>query len=430
MTGGLLKYLLLPLFVVLTLSSCRSGGERRGKGEESGVGANAAGNLENAARKSADFTDQAWHWADSVAASMDSRRLAAQMVMPALYADTLRSPAELLALYADTLQLGGVLFLKGTASEARHIASRLQRRIEKVSGIPMFVAIDAEWGLGMRFPSVPEFPANGEIDPSADDQLMYDYGYEMGREARLAGINVVFGPVMDVERDGSVMGVRSFGQDAARCAALGTAYARGLEDGCVISVAKHFPGLGATLSDSHRKRPVLRVSAENLHDIDLLPYREYIDAGLSGVMVGHVAVPAIDSVNRSAAVSPLVIGGLLRSQMGFKGLVFTDALNMGGLGDTADAEVEALKAGADVVVAPVGTARAVERIAASIETGSFPLREARERCRRILFYKYRFLKGVNLSRVVESESLYRELNTPSAASISSRLGGGKGKTHR
>ena len=337
----------------------------------------------------ADFSAEAWKWADSVVATLTPRELAAQMVLPAMYASCGEADLRLLRMYADSLQIGGVMFLKGDVASARALADTLRSR----SRIPPLVAIDAEWGLGMRLEEAPEFPVNGAVAPSVTDQTMYDYGREVARQSLLVGVNVVFGPVLDVAAVGSAIGRRSFGADPVRVAELGIAYARGLEDGGVMSVAKHFPGQGGAALDSHRVRPVISKSAAEFSAVDLRPFRMYVAANLSGIMVGHVSVPALDSVARSAVVSPVIMGKLLRDTIGFHGLVFTDAMNMRGLGHISYPVVKAVVAGADIVVAPAGTCSAVAELEKAIRSGRLPVYMARDRVRRILFYKYRLWIG-------------------------------------
>lgn len=332
----------------------------------------------------ADYTSTALQWADSLTATLSPRQLAAQMVMPAMYARYDEQSMQLVKLYADSLQVGGVMMLKG---DVRSVCS-LVDTLTALSHIAPLIAIDAEWGLAMRLPEAPDYPLNGNLSDSVADQLLYDYGYEVAREARILGINVVLGPVLDVAEPGSVIGKRSYGTDPARVAALGVAYARGLESGNVMSVAKHFPGLGSAGVDSHRTQPVINRSAAMLDSTDLLPFRLYVQQGLSGVMVGHLAVPALDTVMRSAAVSPMIINGLLRHRLGFRGLVFTDALNMGGLGRVTHPAVSAILAGADIVLAPENTPRTVAEITEAIIDGRIPQAVAIDAVRRILFYKY------------------------------------------
>lgn len=338
----------------------------------------------NPAPTPADYTATALQWADSLTATLSPRQLAAQMVIPAMYAKCDEQSIQLAILYADSLQVGGVMMLKGDVQSVCSLVDTLTA----LSHIAPLIAIDAEWGLAMRLPEAPDYPLNGNLPDSVADQVLYDYGYEVAREARILGINVVLGPVLDVAAPGSVIGKRSYGTDPARVAALGVAYARGLESGNVMSVAKHFPGLGSAGVDSHRAQPVIHRSAAMLDSTDLLPFRLYVQHGLSGVMVGHLAVPALDTVMRSAAVSPMIINGLLRQRLGFRGLVFTDALNMGGLGRVDHPAVSAILAGADIVLAPENTPLTVEEITEAIIDGRIPKAIATDAVRRILFYKY------------------------------------------
>lgn len=328
-----------------------------------------------------DMTDDARRWADSVCATLTLRQKVAQLFMPALYASddywTMRQVRE----YADSC-IGGIVLLKGNSASAASLADSLQRR----GAIPAFVAIDAEWGLAMRLADAPEFPANNAIDPATDDQLMYDYGREVSRECRLLGINMVLGPVVDVSVPNSFMRRRSFGTDPRRVADMALAYARGLEDGDVVSVAKHFPGHGSVTSDSHKRKGVIERSLNEMDSIDLYPFRQWVERRLSGVMVGHLAVPSIDSEMLPAAVSRTVITDLLRNDLGFTGLVLTDALNMKGA--EGYGSERAVAAGADVVVAPADTFVEIERVVAAVRSGEIAEADIDRHVSRILFYKY------------------------------------------
>lgn len=329
----------------------------------------------------ADITAEAQAWADSVSAGMTLRQKVSQMFMPALYASadywTLRQVRE----YADS-SIGGVVLLKGDVRGATAIADTLSG----AAGVGAFVAIDAEWGLAMRLADAPQFPDNQSISPGVDDQLMYDYGRELARECRLLGINMVLGPVVDVSVPGGFMRRRSYGDDPRRVADLALAYARGLEDGDVVSVAKHFPGHGSVSADSHKGKGVIERSLNEMDSIDLYPFRKWIEQRLSGIMVGHLAVPSIDSEMRPAAMSRTVITDLLRDDLGFSGLVLTDAINMKGAEGLGS--VEAIKAGADIIVAPTSTRREIEDVVAAVGSGEIAEATIDAHVRRILFYKY------------------------------------------
>lgn len=254
------------------------------------------------------------------------------------------------------------------------------------------------------------------ISPAADDRLMYDYGSELARECRLLGINMVLGPVVDVSVPGGFMNRRSFGNDPVRVADLAIAYARGLEDGDVISVAKHFPGHGSVTADSHRRKGVIERSLNEMDSVDLYPFRRWIEQHLSGVMVGHLAVPSIDSEMRPAAVSHTVITDLLRDDLGFSGLVLTDALNMRGA--EGYGALDAVRAGADIIVAPDGTFDEMRSIVRAVNDGTLSEQTLDGHVRRILFYKY-LLSGKGGGGLHPFRDV--TLDSPQADTISRRL---------
>lgn len=332
-----------------------------------------------------DLTSDAKAWVDSIMAGMTLEELAGQLIMPAVYADDSWPSLKLVKKYAIDSHVGGVVLLKGTVESARTIADTLRSLLPA----PPFIAIDAEWGLAMRLEDTPGFPRNGRISLQADEELLFDYGSEVARECRQVGINMVLGPVLDVlplGRRSSGIGTRSFGTDAKRAANLGVAYARGLESGGVMSVAKHFPGHGSADADSHKRLPVVAKTREALEASDLIPFRQYVGNGLSGIMTGHLYVPALDEDEEPVTVSENILRGLLRYDMGFRGLIVTDAMNMAGA--EGNSAADAIMAGADIVLAPSNTEAEVRNIADAVRSGRFSLSELRDRVSRVLFFKY------------------------------------------
>lgn len=330
------------------------------------------------ASATADYETQA----DSLASAMSLEEQVGQLFMPAIYSRTEDTDIRQLVYYIDSLYVGGILLLKGDVADARRIAELTA----SMSPVGMWIAIDAEWGLGMRLRDAPQFPRNGNI--SADARALYDYGEELARECRATGINMVMGPVADVAHVESFIGNRSFGDDPVHVAEMVTAYSRGLEQGGVMSVAKHFPGHGPGHTDSHHKMMVIGDSRDKIEREGLYPFRCYIDAGLSGIMAGHIAVPALDTTMRPATVSQIILTQLLRQEIGFEGLIITDALNMGGVsGHTA---AEAIAAGADIIVAPHHTYEEIHNVIKKVREGELPASVIHERCRRVLAFKYRW----------------------------------------
>ncbi|MDE6007479.1 MAG: hypothetical protein K2G67_07995 [Muribaculaceae bacterium] len=361
-----------------------------------------------------DFSEEAYTAVDSVAASLSLRQKVGQLFMPALYASDDFWTRRQLREYADSA-IGGIVLLKGDVAGAKALA----HSVRHISQISPFIAIDAEWGLAMRLTDAPVFPDNSSLDPAVDDQLMYDYGRELARECRLIGINMVLGPVVDVSVPNGFMRRRSFGSDPARVADLAIAYARGLEDGDVISVAKHFPGHGSVVADSHKTTGVISRSLNEMDSIDLYPFRKWVEQRLSAVMVGHLAVPSIDPEMLPAAVSPTVIRDLLRNDLGFSGLVLTDAINMKGA--SGYGAVDAFRAGADIVLVPEDTFNEINRVVQAVEDGQLEITVIEEALRRVLFYKYivgLISPGGNKpEKSIEKGNVY----SPIADSISRRL---------
>lgn len=375
----MVRICLLTFLLSAILSGCGNSGKRPDRHDITPT-------ADTVTHEISDISLQADICADSLLHLMDDGEKSAQLFMPAVYASS--DPYTMAAIkeYADK-GIGGIILLKGDARSAALIADSLRRW----SRIPPFIAIDAEWGLAMRLAETPEFPLNSTISEDADESLMFDYGLEVARECRKLGINMILGPVLDISGKKSYMTRRSLGEDPERVATLSVAYARGLESGNVVSVAKHFPGHGAAKGDSHKRKTVIERSLMSLDSVDLYPFRKYIEQRLSAIMVGHMAFPAIDPEMLPAAVSPAVITDLLRTDMGFDGLILTDALNMSGAaGYGAD---KAITAGADMVLAPAHTDAEIKKIKNAIEEGTLSTDILDTHVKRILFRKFIQLIG-------------------------------------
>lgn len=335
-----------------------------------------------------DLTPAAWAWADSVMATMTLEQMAGQTVMPASYVRYDDATLRLLHSYIADCKVGGIAFHKGDTLSMRQLSDTLLR----LGGLPLFLAIDAENGLGMRLEGAVTYPLNYRLS-RATDQSMYDYGSQVGRECEAVGINMVFGPVLDVAPGpGWYMYRRSFGSDPARVSDLGLAYARGLEDAGIMPVGKHFPGHGYTRTDPHVWLPVIDRPEAEFRAVDLLPFVRYVEQGFPALMAAHVAVPSIGGDSLPADFSPTIIEGLLRGEMRFDGLVISDAVNMGAVKSVESGgmppAVRALLAGVDIILAPHDTRETLRQILSAVESGTLPASSLREHCRRILFYKY------------------------------------------
>lgn len=333
-----------------------------------------------------DLTNEAWLYADSVMTHLTLEERIGQCIMPSLLSDIEPATLSLYRRYIDDYHVGGVVLLKGTVEAAQEIAL-----IGHSAQPPLFIAIDAEWGLGMRLTDANTYPKNGQIDASVGEEGMYDYGRQIAKECKQIGINMVLGPVVDIvgQRKGFI-GNRSFGADPVIVSDFGVAYSKGLESGGVMSVAKHFPGHGSATMDTHRGVGRINRNITSLDSLDLKPFRLYINSGLSGIMAGHLQALSLDPDGRPASVSMDILTSLLREEMGFKGLILTDAFDMGGAQGFSAAE--AINAGADIILCPLDVKKEIMNIRESIDSGNLDVKVLNDRCRRILFYKYLFLQ--------------------------------------
>ncbi|MCI9608548.1 MAG: serine hydrolase [Muribaculaceae bacterium] len=361
-------------------------------------------------------------WADSVMARMSTRGKVGQLFIPRLDVfDNAAGHASLKKMVTQG-QVGGFLLGKGTVAGY----ANLIRGAQDVAKVPLLVTLDGEWGLSMRLSDAPRFPYSMGLGAITDAELLYEYGREMARECREVGIHVNFAPVLDVNSNPSnpVIGYRSFGENPQRVSALGCAYAKGLEDGGVMAVGKHFPGHGDTSVDSHKALPTVDHSASTLEDVDLVPFRDFINGGFGGIMVGHLKVPALDASGTPASLSKRVSTDLLKKEMGFGGLVFTDALAMkGAVAKPGENNcVTALKAGADVLLGSGSPYSDIEAVMAAVNSGVISKERIDESCRKILAAKYQL--GLADGAVTPRRNVKEIVNGPSAKSVNGRLAAG------
>ncbi len=326
--------------------------------------------------------------------------------------------AENLQLVKDVIEqyhIGGVLFSGGQLMEQ----AKLTNYVQELSGTQLLVTFDGEWGLAMRLKSTtPMFPRNRVLGSVCDDNLIYAYGREVARECRELGVHVNFAPVADVDTNpkNPVIGSRSFGRDAADVARKVVAYSRGLEDGGVIAVAKHFPGHGDTSVDSHKALPVLHFDRNRLERVELVPFKAAIQSGINGIMVGHLLVPSVS--DKTASISP-EINNLLVKELGFRGLVFTDALEMKGVSDNPDVCAQAIIAGNDLLLVPSDMKNEMEGVLRAVNEGRISEDLINEKCSKVLGYKYRL--GLAHPQRINLEGLSERINSSDALQLVERL---------
>ena len=363
--------------------------------------------------------DKMLRWVDSVFNRMSVDERIGQFFMvvvePSTNVNSINSVVNLI----NNQKIGGVLFQKGDPESQVIMTNRLQ----KEARIPLLIALDGEWGLSMRLSNTTRFPKNMMIGAIADAGLIEQYGEEVGRQCREMGIHVNFAPSVDVNSNprNPVIGIRSFGELPEEVANKAVAYSRGLEKAGIIAVAKHFPGHGDTDSDSHHTLPTVNHDRKRLNAMELLPFDRFIKNGFSGIMLAHLNVPALGTDGRPSSFSREVVTDLLRNQLGFRGICFTDGLAMQGAvaGNHESIAVLALKAGNDILVGPVNTVKEVEAVRQAVKRKELDIDDLNSRCRRILCYKY--IAGLNQYQPLAVDRLHERLNTPEANWINSRL---------
>lgn len=333
--------------------------------------------------------EQAYAWSDSVYKSMTlQERIGQLFVAGALTTEDANNMAHITKM-VNEYKVGGFILSKGTAGA--HF--RLTEYAQGLSKIPLMITIDGEWGLAMRLTDTPRFPKNIVIGATNNEQLTYEYGREVGRECKRMGIHVNFAPDIDVNSNpkNPVIGTRSYGDNPEMVARLGIAYSKGLLDEGVLPVGKHFPGHGDVESDSHLTLPVNNKSVEALNNEELYPFKEYIKAGMPSVMAGHLYIPALDSKSGlPTSLSPVVVNGLLKTELGFNGLIFTDALEMKGA-TAENSALKALMAGNHVLLKPLEVGKCVREIENAYKQGALKEETLAKAVKQVLLYKYLFV---------------------------------------
>ena len=330
-------------------------------------------------------------WAQSTLAQMTLREKVGQLMMPFVLGNFAPEGSETHDRIVNVIEqehVGGLVMSVGSPSEVAVKLNDLQQH----SKYPLLVSADLETGAGFRFRGAVHIPTNIALGGATTFPSLMAFGatgdprhaYELGRitalEARAMGVHVPFAPVLDVNNNpqNPIINIRSFGEDPNAVADLGVALIRGLQDHSAVATGKHFPGHGDTGTDSHLDLPIISVGRERLDAIELVPFRAAIAAGVQGIMTAHIAVPAISGETIPATVSKRVLTGLLRSDLGFDGIIFTDAMDMAAVNrfyPRGEAAVRAVLAGADVLVMPRDVKQAVDAIVSAIDEGR--LTEAR-----------------------------------------------------
>ncbi|MCF4100600.1 serine hydrolase [Gillisia sp. M10.2A] len=359
-------------------------------------------------------------WVDSVMATLTPNERIAQLIMIAAYSNRDDEHRKEILKQITENKIGGLIFFQG--GPARQ--AKLMNEYQAASKVPLLGAIDAEWGLGMRLDTTISYPFQMALGAMQEDSLIYDMGVEVARQIKRVGLHLNFAPVVDVNNNANnpVINYRSFGENKYNVAKKGIAYMRGLQDNLVLPTAKHFPGHGDTDTDSHYALPQINHSRKRLDTTELYPFREIIKAGIGGVMVAHLDIPALDSTGVPSTLSKPIISGLLKEELGFKGLIVTDAMNMKGVTkDNAPGIVDkdAILAGNGLLEFTVAVPKAIQEVRKAMRKGLITQADIDNRCRKILALKQ--WVGLNNYQPTSLENIIEDVNTPEAKLLNRRL---------
>lgn len=392
------------LFLLITISACQT---------------NLDAQAEVAARRlpplqAADSVEQA-QWVDSLMASLTLRERIGQLFMVAAYSNKDEQHVAQVQRLVEQ-GIGGVIFFQGGPVRQARITNRLQAKAR----VPLMVAMDAEWGLGMRLDSTFSYPRQMLMGAHADTATVYLAAADIGRQMRRLGVHVNFAPVVDVNCNpkNPVINTRSFGDNPQKIISLASAFIAGLQDNGVMAVAKHFPGHGDTQVDSHLDLPLIEHSAQRLDSVELVPFAGVFRRGVQGVMVAHLNVPALEPMGVPSTLSQRIADSLLKQTMGFEGLVFTDAMNMHGITKyfgPVEANIQALKAGNDVLEFVSEITKTIAQIERMVQSGEMDEQLINSKCRKVLCAKYKL--GLANYTPIEIAGLHADLNAPISQAI-------------
>ncbi|MEZ4811220.1 MAG: glycoside hydrolase family 3 N-terminal domain-containing protein [Allomuricauda sp.] len=350
------------------------------------------------------------NWVETQYQKMSLEERVGQLFMVSIASSQNKAATDKITELIKEHGIGGVIF--STGGPVRQ--AKLTNAYQASSKIPLLIGMDAEWGLTMRLDSTYAFPWNMTLGAIKDSNIVEKVGFQIGKHAKRLGVHINFAPDIDVNNNpqNPIIGNRSFGEDPMNVAQKGIAFMKGMERAGVLSCGKHFPGHGDTETDSHKALPIINSSLERLDSIELYPFKELIHNGLSSMMVAHLDVPSLESrEGYPSSLSRKIVSGVLQGELDFKGLIFTDALNMKAVSQFADegeVELEAFLAGNDMLLMPEEVLKAKEKLIDAYNRGAIPEQRLAYSVKKVLMAKYKV--GLNKYNPIDLENLVEDLN--------------------
>ena len=349
-------------------------------------------------------------WVDSVYKQMDFNERVGQLFMVAAYSNKDSVHFNAIDKLIKNYKIGGLIFFQGGPVRQ----AKLTNRFQAASKLPLFIGIDAEWGLSMRLDSTYRFPWNMTLGAIKDKMLIQKVGQQMGLESKRVGVHFNFAPVLDINTNpkNPIIGFRSFGEDKVNVTSSAIALMKGVQNQGVFSTGKHFPGHGDTETDSHYSLPVVNFSKERFENVELYPYKQMFNEGLVSVMVAHLNVPSLEPrQNYPSSISYNIVTNILQKDLGFDGLIFTDALNMKAASNyrkPGEIDLEAFLAGNDVLLFPEDVPTAVEKICVAYQDSLVSEERLAYSVKKILKFKYK--AGLSHYQPVKTDNIYSDIN--------------------
>lgn len=357
--------------------------------------------------------DKAQQWVNKTYNSLSQDEKLGQLFIVALYTNKDENHINQVRNIVVNDKIGGLILMQDDAAKEINLVNEFQQK----SKVPLMIGMDAEWGLYQRIAAAHKFPWAMTLGAIQDKKLIYQMATKIAEDCKRMGINWDFAPVVDVNTNPNnpIIGNRSFGSEVQNVINSALSYSNGLQDHNILAAIKHFPGHGDTSTDSHLDLPVVSHNLERLNSIELAPFKALINKGIGGVMVAHLYVPNLESGKGiPASVSKNIITGLLKEKLGFKGLIITDALNMGAVANKynpGELDAMAFKAGNDIMLFSQGVAEGKKLIQKAIDSGEIPQARVEESVKKILLTKY-FL-GLEKYTPKNPENVNQDLNNDS-----------------
>lgn len=360
-------------------------------------------------------------WVDSVYQSLTLEEKIGQLFMVAAYSNKSETENHKIDDLITKNNVGGLIFFQGGPIRQAKLTNRFQSKAK----VPLLIGIDAEWGLSMRLDSTYVYPWNMTLGAIRDNKLIEKFGQQMAEQCKRLGVHFTFGPVVDINTNpkNPIIGNRSFGEDKFNVAEKAIAYTIGLQSGGVFATAKHFPGHGDTDKDSHHTLPTVNFTKDRLYETELFPYIKLIEKDLASVMVAHLNIPNLEKrSNYPSSISYDIVNNILKKDLNFKGLIFTDALNMKGASNfksPGDIDLEAFKAGNDILLFSENVPLAIQKIKEALEKDITLIDRLDESVKKILTYKYK--AQLNQYKQIETKGLSKDLNQPAFDALNKEL---------